>query len=253
MGVLQLDHKCALVTGAGSGIGAAIARRLAADGARVVIGDYDLTGARAVAAELKSAGGEATACAMDVTVPQSVEAAVEFAVRTYGALHLAVNNAGISAPMVPTADLAVEDWRRVIDTNLNGVFYGLKYEIPAILAAGGGAIVNTGSMFSAVGRTDFAAYVAAKHGVLGLTKTAAQEYAAQGLRVNAVGPGFIHTPLIAGLEADAATNAMLVSLHPIGRLGRPEEVAELTLWLSSPAASFVTGAYVPVDGGYLTR
>lgn len=151
------------------------------------------------------------------------------------------------------ADTSVDGWQKVIAINLSGVFYCMKYEIPAMLRNGGGAIVNMASILGAVGFANSAAYVAAKHGVLGLTQNATLEYSAQNVRVNTVGPGFIRTPLIAELENDRQAYEMLVSLHPIGRLGQPEEVAELVVWLCSDRASFVTGAYIPVDGGYLAR
>lgn len=249
----MLKNQVALVTGAGSGIGRAVALAYARAGAAVLVSDLAAPGGEETVAQIRAAGGEASFLAADVADAQACEALAAAAVQRYGRLDIACNNAGIGGEQAPTGEYSIAGWRQVIDVNLNGVFYCMKAQIPRMLASGGGAIVNMASILGAVGFAGSPAYVAAKHGVLGLTKTAAQEYAAQGLRVNAVGPGFIHTPLIAGLEADAAVNAMLVSLHPMGRLGRVEEVAELALWLSSPAASFVTGAYYPVDGGYLTR
>ena len=161
--------------------------------------------------------------------------------------------AGVGGTIAPTADYALDEWQRVLSVNLTGVFLCMKHEIPALLAIGGGAIVNVASILGAVGFAGAPAYTAAKHGVLGLTKVAALDYAARGVRVNAIGPAFIHTPMIAGLESDPATLQTLESMHPVGRIGRPEEVAELVVWLSSAHASFVNGAYWPVDGGFLAR
>jgi NAD(P)-dependent dehydrogenase (short-subunit alcohol dehydrogenase family) len=174
-------------------------------------------------------------------------------VEKFGRLDIACNNAGIGGPQAPTADYPLDGWAQVIGINLSGVFYGMKYQLPAMLKNGGGAIVNMASILGAVGFAGAPAYTAAKHGVVGLTQAAALEYSAQGVRINAVGPGFIHTPMISALEDNQAVNDMLVAAHPIGRLGRAEEVAELVLWLSSDKASFVTGSYYPVDGGYLAR
>ncbi|MBO0514055.1 SDR family NAD(P)-dependent oxidoreductase [Streptomyces beijiangensis] len=247
----EFDGKVALVTGAASGIGLAIAEKLAASGAAVVIADYNETGAKETADRLTASGARAAAVAVDVTDAASVEAAVRFTVETFGALHLAVNNAGIGGPSRPTGEYEISDWDRVVATNLSGVFYSLRHELPAIVASGGGAVVNMASILGTNGFAGSPAYVAAKHGVVGLTKTAALEYAAQGVRINAVGPGFIETPLLAG--SDAASHDHLVSLHPQGRLGRAEEVAELTVFLLSEKASFIQGSYHLVDGGYSAR
>lgn len=181
------------------------------------------------------------------------EALVNATVAHYGRLDVACNNAGIGGPSAPTADYPLDGWAQVININLSGVFYGMKYQIAAMLKNGGGSIVNMASILGAVAFANSPAYSAAKHGVLGLTQAAALEYSAQGVRVNSVGPGFIHTPMISGLEADDGVRAFLVGAHPIGRLGKATEVAELVAWLSSDRASFVTGAYYPVDGGYLAR
>ncbi|MFC1400949.1 MULTISPECIES: SDR family NAD(P)-dependent oxidoreductase [Streptacidiphilus] len=247
----EFAGRTAFVTGGASGIGLETARRLAAGGAAVVIADYDEQGAERAAAELTAAGGRAAAVRVDVSDPESVRAAVEFTVRTFGGLNLAVNNAGIAGIAAPTGEYTVEDWKRVIDTNLNGVFYSLRYELPQLLASGGGAVVNMASILGTNGFAGSPAYTAAKHGVVGLTKTAAVEYAAKGVRVNAVGPGFIDTPLLR--NADAPQREYLVSLHPQGRLGTAAEVAELTVFLLSDRASFVNGSYHLVDGAYAAR
>ena len=242
----EFDSKVAIVTGGASGIGAACARQLAAEGARVVVADLNEGPAAKLASEIGGA-----AFALDVADAGQVEAMVDFAVKRFGALHLAVNNAGISGPSAPVGEYPLDGWRKVIEVNLNSVFYSMRFELPAIEKAGGGAIVNMSSILGSVGFQNAPAYVAAKHGVVGLTKEAALTYAARGIRVNAVGPAFIDTPLLASLEKPVYD--ALTALHPIGRLGTSEEVAELTCFLLSERARFINGSYHLVDGGHTAR
>jgi NAD(P)-dependent dehydrogenase (short-subunit alcohol dehydrogenase family) len=245
------ENKVAMVTGAGSGIGEAIARRMAQEGATVVVADINEKAASKVASGIEKDGGIAVAVQQDVGDPTSVEKSVAFALDKFGQLDVAVNNAGITGDLAPTADYSLEGWDKVIAVNLSGVFYGMKYQIPAMLRSGGGSIVNIASILGSVAARDSAGYNAAKHGVVGLTKTAALEYAPQGIRVNAIGPGYIDTPLLQNLDREVYDG--LVGLHPIGRLGRAGEVAELALFLASDRASFVTGSYHLVDGGYTAQ
>lgn len=246
-----LENKVALVTGGSSGIGRAICLLYASEGARVVVSDIDEAGGNSAVSEIEAAGGQAIFVHADTSRAEDNRNLVDQAVSRFGGLHLAVNNAGIGGPINPTGEYPVEGWDRVIAINLSGVFYGMRYQIPAILAAGGGSIVNMASILGNAGTRQSPAYVAAKHGVVGLTKAAALEYAEQGIRINSIGPGYIQTPLLDDLE-DAALEA-LVGLHPMGRLGRADEIAELALWLNSDKASFVTGSYYPADGGYLAQ
>ena len=248
----EFQNKVALVTGASTGIGRATAVAFAREGAKVVVADVNEEGAKETLQMIEDEGGEAIFVPCDVSKPADLEAAVSAAVRTYGGLHCAVNNAGIAGASAPTADYGIEDWQQVIDINLSGVFYSMKYEIPAMIESGGGAIVNMSSILGAVGIANSVAYVTAKHGVVGMTKTTAMEYAEAGIRVNAVGPGFIVTPMVEPAAEDPDMAAFMRSA-PMGRMGTPEEVAALTLFLCSDRASFCTGAYYPVDGGWLAR
>ncbi|CAM2759094.1 SDR family NAD(P)-dependent oxidoreductase [Streptomyces albus] len=247
----EFEGKAALVTGAASGIGLAVARRLGQGGAAVVVADYDEDGAQVAAGELETAGVRAEPLVVDVTDPDSVRESVRFTTERFGSLDLAVNNAGVGGPSMPTGEYEITAWQRVISTNLSGVFYGLRYQLPVMAAAGRGAIVNMSSILGTNGFAGSPAYVAAKHGVIGLTKTAALEYADKGVRINAVGPGFIDTPLLR--ETDNPMRERLISLHPQGRLGTAEEVAEVTAFLLSDRAAFVQGSYHLVDGGYAAQ
>ena len=244
---IRFNGKTALVTGAASGIGEAIALDLGRAGAFVVVADLNESAAGKVADRIRADGGQAVAAGGDVSDPKVVEGLVDLA-RQNGGLHLLVSNAGIGGESNPTGEYSLDGWHKVIDVNLHSVFYGLRYGIPAMLESGGGAVVNMASILGSVGFAGSGAYVAAKHAVIGLTKTAAMEYGDKGIRVNAVGPAFIDTPLLSHMDKE--TIDWLVSKHPVGRLGRSEEVSALVLFLLSDQASFITGSYHLVDGGY---
>lgn len=246
-----LENKVAIITGAGSGIGKATAELFAREGAKVIVSDINEKNGNSAVEEIKKNGGEAFFVKNDSSKAEENESLVQQAIQKYGTLDIAVNNAGIGGPLGATGEYPIDGWNKVIDINLSGVFYGLRYQIPAMLK-NGGSIINVASILGQAGTKFSPAYVAAKHGVVGLTKAAALEYADKKIRINSIGPGYIKTPLVMN-SLDKDTLNALVSLHPIGRLGESEEIAELILWLASSKSSFVTGSYYAVDGGYLAQ
>lgn len=248
----QLNGKTAIVTGGVSGIGLAVAETLAASGARISVWDLKQEAVDATVAALRSQGAEAVGIALDVTDEAAVEAAVQRTVTELGGVHIAVKNAGIGGPAASSGDYPIDGWKRVVDVNLTSVFLCQRAQIQAMRAAGsGGSIINMASILGQVGYAGSTAYAAAKHGVVGLTQTAAWEHAADGIRINAVGPGVINTPLLE--KMDAKVRATLEGRHALKRLGSPQEVAALVAWLASDDASFATGAYYAIDGGYLAQ
>jgi len=249
---MSFEGKVAIVTGGGSGIGEATARELAGLGVKVVVTDIRLDAAQRVVDGINAAGGEAIAFQGNTAIADDSRKAVEFAVQTYGKLNYAFNNAGIGGASAPTGEMDIASWDTVVGINLNGVAYGMRYQIPAILEAGAGegAIVNMASIHGTVAALGSSAYTATKHAVVGVTKNAAAEYGPAGLRINCVGPGYIDTPLLSNASAEIREG--LVAKHPLGRLGRPEEIAKVVRFLLSDDASFVTGSYYLIDGGYTT-
>lgn len=250
----DLKGKTAIVTGGASGIGEATALLYAEEGCNVVVSDVQEEKGNNLVQKIRQLNGKAIFVKADVSKPEDCEILVNKAVATFGSLDIAFNNAGIVGESNAVADMSIEGWNHVIAVNLNSVFYCMKYELLQMQKQGKGSIISNSSILGQVGFANAAGYVAAKHGVIGLTKNAALEYSSKGIRINAVGPAFINTPLLteAGMD-DNVKQSVLIPMHPIGRLGESKEVAELVVWLSSDKASFVTGSYYAIDGGYLAR
>jgi len=251
----RFTDKVVLVTGGSSGIGRATALAFAREGASVVIGDVAVDGSEETVRQIREIGGHAIFVRADVSDSADVAGLVDICVETFGRLDCAFNNAGIEGTSAPVAEMSEESWNRVISINLTGVWLCMKHEIAQMVKQGSGVVVNNSSILGVVGFAAAAAYVAAKHGVIGLTQTAALDYAERGIRVNAVCPAFIETPMLerAGLTTDPAMYRQIAALHPMNRLGTPEEIADAVLWLCSDGASFVTGHSLLVDGGYVVR
>ncbi len=250
----RLTEKVALVTGAGSGIGRASALAFAREGAKVVLSDISIEGGEATGQVIRDAGGEATFVYADVAQAGDVATLIDTAVHRYGRLDCAFNNAGIKGPIAPVAEVTEEDWHRTLAVNLTGVWLCMKHELAQMLQQESGVIVNCSSVAGLVGFRGSAAYVASKHGIVGLTKTAALDCAQAGIRVNAVCPGVVQTPMIERFTGRSpAAKAELIAMEPMGRLGTADEVAEAVIWLCSPAASFITGHALVVDGGFVAQ
>ena len=247
-----LKGKVAIITGAASGIGEATAKLFASEGASVVVSDISEDKGMKVVYDIKKAGGKAIFVKSDTSKPDDHERLVKETVKEFGKLDIAVNNAGIGGASATTGEYPIDSWQKVIDINLSGVFYGMRYQLPEMVKSGSGSIINIASILGQVGFEKSPAYVASKHGVVGLTKGAALEYAKDKVRVNSIGPGFIYTGLVNEETMGKEALEFLEQKHALGRLGKPEEVAEMILFLASDKASFITGAYYPVDGGYLT-
>jgi NAD(P)-dependent dehydrogenase (short-subunit alcohol dehydrogenase family) len=249
-GTGQFAGRVAFITGAGSGIGRATALAFAAHGAAVTVSDNAEKDLHETARLIEQQGGQALAELCDVTRSDDVAAAVAAAVREFGRLDFAFNNAGVEQPVAPLHEIGDEQWDRIIDINLRGVFYGMKHEVPAMLATGGGAIVNTSSGAGVIGIAGQSAYAASKHAVIGLTKAAALDYAAAGVRVNAVCPGIIETPMMDRFSGGTEEGRQrVIDQEPVGRMGRPEEIASAVLWLCSDLGAFTVGHALVVDGG----
>ena len=249
-----LKGEVTLVTGGGSGIGRATSILLAKQGAKVMIADYVPEGAERTVKMIKETGGEASCVAADVSVAAQVQLMIDKTVATYGRLDCAFNNAGIEGKMVDTAEYPEDVFDRIMAINLKGVWLCMKYEIPQMLKSGRGAIVNTASGAGLVGVAQLSAYNASKHGVIGLTKTAALEFAQKNIRVNCVCPGLINTPMVARMVDSGGMNEQeFIASEPVGRMGRPEEIGEGVVWLLSDAASFVTGHSMSIDGGFVAQ
>jgi NAD(P)-dependent dehydrogenase (short-subunit alcohol dehydrogenase family) len=250
----EFEDKVALVTGGGSGIGRATALAFAREGAQVVIGNRNEKRGEETVAMIRKAGGEASFKRTDVLVTKDIEALVDHAVKTYGGLDLAFNNAGVEGDVASVVDQTEANYNAVMDVNVKGVWLSMKYEIPQMLKRGGGAIVNCSSVAGLIGFPNMAPYFASKHAVIGLTKVAALEYSAKGIRINAVNPAVIDTEMVDRIAAGFGMNKdELVQFHPIGRLGQVEEIAEGVVWLCSKKSSFVTGHSLVVDGGFTAR